>query len=81
MIEVKNLSYAYSDGTPAVQDISITFPEQGIFAVMGFSSLQYLTILIPVGVFLAILLALARMYRDSEMAALMACGIGNVGRR
>jgi lipopolysaccharide export system permease protein len=52
-------------------------PKNAIFAVMGLSSIQYLTILIPVGIFLAILLALARMYRDSEMAALMACGIGN----
>lgn len=53
-------------------------PKDAIFAVMGLSSIQYLTILIPIGIFLAINLALARMYRDSEMAALMACGIGNV---
>lgn len=53
-------------------------PKNAIFAVMGLSSIQYLTILIPVGIFLAIMLALARMYRDSEMAAMMACGIGNV---
>ncbi len=52
-------------------------PKNAIFAVMGLSSIQYLTILIPVGIFLSINLALARMYRDSEMAALMACGIGN----
>jgi lipopolysaccharide export system permease protein len=53
-------------------------PKDAIFAVLGYSSIQYLTILIPVGIFLSILLALARMYRDSEMAAIMACGIGNV---
>jgi lipopolysaccharide export system permease protein len=53
-------------------------PKNAIFAVMGLSSIQYLTILIPIGIFLAINLALARMYRDSEMAALMACGIGNI---
>jgi lipopolysaccharide export system permease protein len=52
-------------------------PKNAIFAVMGLSSIQYLTILIPVGIFLAIVLALARIYRDSEMAALMACGVGN----
>lgn len=52
-------------------------PKNAIFAVMGLSSIQYLTILIPIGIFLAIVLALARMYRDSEMAALMACGVGN----
>jgi len=53
-------------------------PKNAIFAVMGLSSIQYLTMLFPVGIFLAIWLALARMYRESEMAALMACGIGNV---
>ncbi len=52
-------------------------PRDAIFAVMGLSSIHYLTILIPVGIFFAIMLALARIYRDSEMAALMACGIGN----
>lgn len=52
-------------------------PKDAIFAVMGLSSIQYLTILIPIGIFLAIILALSRMYRDSEMAALMACGISN----
>jgi len=53
-------------------------PKDAIFAVMGLSSIQYLTILIPIGIFIAIMLAFARMYRDSEMAALMACGIGNI---
>ncbi len=53
-------------------------PRDSILAVMGLSSIQYLTILIPVGIFVAIMLSFARMYRDSEMAALMACGIGNV---
>ncbi|MDP7661604.1 MAG: LptF/LptG family permease, partial [Gammaproteobacteria bacterium] len=53
-------------------------PKDAIFAVMGLSSIQYLTILLPIGIFLAIMLALARMYRDSEMAALQACGVGNV---
>jgi len=53
-------------------------PKDAIFVVMGLSTVQYLTVLLPVGIFLAVILALARMYRDSEMAAIMACGIGNV---
>jgi lipopolysaccharide export system permease protein len=52
------------------------FPKEAVFLVMGLTSLQYLTILIPIGLFLSIMLALGRLYRDSEMAALMACGIG-----
>ena len=51
-------------------------PKEAVFRVMGLTSLQYLTILIPIGLFLSIMLALGRLYRDSEMAALMACGIG-----
>jgi len=45
MIEVKKLSYTYADGTKAVDDISMTFPEQGIFAVMGQSGSGKTTLL------------------------------------
>lgn len=51
-------------------------PRDAVLDVMWLTSLQYLTILIPIGLLLAILLALGRLYRDSEMYALMACGIG-----
>jgi lipopolysaccharide export system permease protein len=53
-------------------------PRDAILLVMGLTSMQYLTILVPVGLFLACMLSLARLYHDSEMAALMACGIGPV---
>ncbi len=45
MIEVKNLSYTYADGTQAVNDVSMTFLEQGIFAVMGQSGSGKTTLL------------------------------------
>jgi lipopolysaccharide export system permease protein len=51
-------------------------PREAVLQVMLLASIQYMTILIPVGLFLSILLALGRLYRDSEMYALMACGIG-----
>lgn len=51
-------------------------PRDSILLVMGLTSVQYLTILVPVGLFLSIMLALARLYHDSEMAAMMACGVG-----
>jgi lipopolysaccharide export system permease protein len=54
-------------------------PKEAVFLVMGLTSVQYLTILIPIGLFLAIMLSLGRLYRDSEMAALMACGVGPGG--
>jgi len=51
-------------------------PKDAVMLVMGLGSVQYLTILMPVSIFLSIMLALARLYRDSEMAAIMAGGIG-----
>jgi len=50
-------------------------------AVLGLMSLKLLwaqTIIIPVGLFLAVLLTLSRWYRDSEMAALSAAGVSPV---
>ncbi|MEQ1802160.1 MAG: LPS export ABC transporter permease LptF [Gammaproteobacteria bacterium] len=51
-------------------------PRGAILQVLGLTTAQYLTILIPVGFFLAIMLALGRLYHDSEMAAMMSCGVG-----
>jgi lipopolysaccharide export system permease protein len=51
-------------------------PRDAVFAILGLTSLRYLTVLTPIGLFLGVMLALARLNRDSEMAALAACGIG-----
>ena len=48
-------------------------PKNAAFEVIGLSAAQYLTILVPIGLFLAVMLALGRLYRDSEMPAMMAC--------
>lgn len=54
-------------------------PKNAAFEVIGLSAVQYLTILVPIGLFLAIMLALGRLYRDSEMPAMMACRVGPAG--
>jgi lipopolysaccharide export system permease protein len=54
-------------------------PKDAAFDVIGLSAAQYLTILVPIGLFLAIMLALGRLYRDSEMPAMMACRVGPGG--
>jgi lipopolysaccharide export system permease protein len=51
-------------------------PRDAIFAILGLTSLQYIMVLTPIGLFLGIMLALARLNRDSEMAALASCGVG-----
>ena len=54
-------------------------PRNAAFDVIGLSAAQYLTILVPIGLFLAVMLALGRLYRDSEMPAMMACRVGPSG--
>jgi len=50
-------------------------PRQVVLALIGFSSLENLTVLVPVGLLLAIVLAFGRLYHESEMVAVHACGI------
>lgn len=54
-------------------------PKDAAFDVIGLSAAQYLTILVPIGLFLAVMLALGRLYRDSELPAMMACRVGPWG--
>lgn len=54
-------------------------PKDAAFDVIGLSAAQYLTVLVPIGLFLSIMLALGRLYRDSEMPAMMACRVGPAG--
>jgi lipopolysaccharide export system permease protein len=51
-------------------------PRDAVLAIFGFTALRYLMLLTPITLFLGITLALARLNRDGEMAALSACGIG-----
>ena len=53
-----------------------SLPREAVFPILGLTSLSYITLLAPIGLFLGIMLALARLSRDSEMAALAACGVG-----
>ena len=52
------------------------FSSEVVFMLLALMSLQNLSILMPVGLFLAIMLGLGRLYHENEMAAMQACGIG-----
>lgn len=54
-------------------------PRDAALDVIALSATQYLTVLVPIGLFLSIMLALGRLYRDSEMPAMMACRVGPSG--
>jgi len=47
-----------------------------VFSLIGFSSITQLTDLMPIGLFLGTMLALGRLYHDSEMAAIQSSGVG-----
>jgi lipopolysaccharide export system permease protein len=51
------------------------FPREVILALIGFTSLENLAVLVPVGLLLAIVLAFGRLYHESEMSAVHACGV------
>lgn len=50
-------------------------PSDVIFILLGYSSLGALSLLLPMGTFLAVMLALGRMNADSELTVMSACGI------
>jgi len=52
-------------------------PSDVIFTLLAYSSLGALSLLIPIGAFLAVMLALGRMSSDSELTVIAACGISN----
>ncbi|MFL6599793.1 MAG: LPS export ABC transporter permease LptF [Steroidobacteraceae bacterium] len=52
------------------------FPQDVVLQLIWLGALQNLSLLIPVGLLLGVVLAFGRMYHDSEMAAALACGVG-----
>ncbi len=53
-------------------------PAELVFNVLGLELLKNLASILPLAVFFAVLLALGRLYRDQEMVALNASGIGQL---
>ncbi len=47
-----------------------------LMLVLGLNMFSLFTYILPLALYLAILLSLSRLYRDSEMTAIFACGIG-----
>jgi len=47
-----------------------------VFELIALGAIMNLSVIVPVGLLIAIVLSLGRMYHDSEMAALQACGFG-----
>jgi len=51
-------------------------PQQALWPVLLSQSINILSLLMPVGLFLGIVFAFGRMYKDHEIVVMHACGIG-----
>jgi lipopolysaccharide export system permease protein len=52
------------------------YPRGIVLELIGLGTVQYLSFIMPVGLLLGVVLALGRLYHDSEMTAAQACGAG-----
>lgn len=55
------------------------FPREVVFALIGLTTAGNLSVIVPIGFFLSIMLGLGRLYHESEMAAIQSCGVGPAG--
>jgi lipopolysaccharide export system permease protein len=53
-----------------------TIAVDGVLALLGFSAMNYLPVLLSISLFVSIILTLSRCYRDSEMVVWFGCGVG-----
>jgi lipopolysaccharide export system permease protein len=51
------------------------FPQGVVLQLIWLGALQNLSILVPVGLLLGVVLSFGRLYHDSEMTAVLACGV------
>ncbi len=51
-------------------------PTDAVWPLLMFTGARYLILLVPLSLYLGVLLSFSRLYKDNEMAALGACGIG-----
>lgn len=53
------------------------YPRGVVLELIGLGAVQYLALILPVSLLLAVVLGLGRLYHDSEMSAAQACGAGS----
>jgi lipopolysaccharide export system permease protein len=51
------------------------YPQAVILELIGLGALQNLSVIMPIGLLLGVVLAFGRLYHDSEIAAALACGV------
>lgn len=51
------------------------FPPEVVVTLVALGTAQNISVLLPIGLLLGVMLALGRLYHDSEMTALQSCGV------
>lgn len=51
------------------------YPREVVLELVGFGALTNLAVLLPIGLLLGVMIAFGRLYHDSEMTAVLACGV------
>lgn len=51
-------------------------PAEALFWVMGLRLPEFLQMILPLSLFIAMMLVIGRLYSDNEMAVIQACGVG-----
>ncbi|HEY9052020.1 MAG TPA: LPS export ABC transporter permease LptF, partial [Gammaproteobacteria bacterium] len=53
-----------------------SIPSDAVLPLLTITGARYLILLLPLSLYLGVLLSFSRLYKDNEMAALGACGVG-----
>ena len=53
-----------------------SMPAEAVLPLLAITGARYLILLLPLSLYLGVLLCFGRLYKDNEMAAMGACGIG-----
>jgi lipopolysaccharide export system permease protein len=66
-------------GTVLARAAELDYPRAVVWELIGLGALENVSILLPIGLLLGLVLALGRLHHDSEMVAAEACGLGRGG--
>ncbi len=54
------------------------WPADVVMPMLGLTAVNSITLIMPMAIFLAVILAVGRFYKDNEMAVMASCGIGTL---
>jgi lipopolysaccharide export system permease protein len=68
--------FVYQIGAVLARAAELHYPRAMVFELFALGALQNVAVLLPFGLLLGTVLALGRMYHESELTAAQACGFG-----